>query len=255
MITYAWVCAVIRLFKVEILTLLNFLRCDHCLQRQVSRDESWLDVACDGEEGRRQEGGGGWGAWGTGGGGEEHAYSQNKKGKKWIQDCRGGGQPDKTGRRCGTESLASSDFQDIKIGLATIAELHYELPRKLLSLPPLMKFMKLFLLPFAPRPNPARLSAPFPAYTTRLTHCTHACVNPKGPDYEAIIDAPLPLSLSATANAPSVRPLAALPLNMEMHEYICCCRIWNNLVFLLLLSWFSSVGGRKTGNGHKSLSS
>lgn len=45
-----------------------------------------------------------------------------------------GRQPDKTGRRCGTESLASSDFQDIKIGLATIAELHYELPRKLLSL-------------------------------------------------------------------------------------------------------------------------
>lgn len=149
-----------------------------------------------------------------------------QKREKMNTRLRGGErQLDKTGRRCGTESLASSDFQDIKIGLATIAELHYELPRKLLSLPPLMKFMKLFLLPFAPRPNPARLSAPFPAYTTRLTLCTHACANPKGPDYETIIDAPLPLSLSATANAPSVRPLAALPLNMEMHEYICCCKI------------------------------
>lgn len=156
--------------------------------------------------------------------GKNTLIRKTKKGKNEYKTA-GGGQPDKTGRRCGTESLASSDFQDIKIGLATIAELHYELPRKLLSLPPLMKFMKLFLLPFAPRPNPARLSAPFPAYTTPLTHCTHACANPKGPDYEAIIDAPLPLSLSATANAPSVRPLAALPLNMEMHEYICCCRI------------------------------
>lgn len=141
--------------------------------------------------------------------GKNTLIRKTKKGKnkyKTAGGAWGGWQPDKTGRCCGTESLASSDFQDIKIGLATIAELHYELPRKLLSLPPLMKFMKLFLLPFAPRPNPARLSAPFPAYTTRLTHCTHARANPKGPDYEAIIDAPLPLSLSATANAPSIRP-------------------------------------------------
>lgn len=198
--------------------------------------------------------------------GKNMLIRKTKKGKNEYKTAgreEGGGQPDKTGRRCGTESLASSDFQDIKIGLATIAELHYELPRKLLSLPPLMKFMKLFLLPFAPRPNPARLSAPFPAYTTRLTHCTHACVNPKGPDYEAIIDARCRCHLEPLQmRRPSV-PLAALPLNMEMHEYICCCRIWNNPVFLLLPAAEFGLGVAqliqqrwwRTGNGHKSLSS
>lgn len=63
---------------------------------------------------------------------EKKGKNEHKTAGGWKKKKR---HPDKTGRRCGTESLASSDFQDIKIGLATIAELHYELPRKLLSLP------------------------------------------------------------------------------------------------------------------------